>query len=121
MTQPLDIGINRLFKARSRRRWEEWLTNLLDTTDEVCDTTCKEVSEWVVEVFWELVGSRILQNAWRKKGYDWFPVVVDPDDECSDDDGGAEDDGFDDSLFDSEEEEEESGDVDNSEDEGNGD
>jgi hypothetical protein len=80
--------------------------------------------------FWKFVGLLILRNAWRKKGYDWFPGVVDPDDEHnknSDDDSngdvddGAEDNGFKDSLFDSEEVEENSGDIDNSEDEGNGD
>ncbi len=83
LTQPLDIGINRSFKARCRRRWEEWLINLLDTTDQVRDATREEVSEWVAEVFWEFVdsGSRILQNAWRKTGYNWFPGVVDPDDQ----------------------------------------
>ena len=62
--------------------WEEWLTDLLDTANEVCDTTREEVSKWAAAVFWELVGSRVLrkQHAWTKMGFYWFPGVVDPDD-----------------------------------------
>jgi hypothetical protein len=136
LTQPLDVGINQSFKSHCWWIWEEWLTDLLDMVNEVSNAMRKEVSEWVVAVFWEFVGSHILQNTWRKMGFDWFPGVADPDDnvttdgdECNngDDDGngdndGGEDSGFDDSLFDSkEEEEEESGDDENSENEGDGD
>ena len=44
-------------------------------------------------VFWELVGSQILQNSWRKTGFDWFPGVVDPDNIADGGKGG--DDGHD--------------------------
>jgi len=134
LTQPLDNGINRSFKARCCRMWEEWLVDLLDKTNEVRDATREEVSKWAAAVFWELVGSRILRNSWRKTGFDWFPGIVDPDDIAdggkgcddghdngSDGDDGGEDDGYtsDDSLFGSNDEEgEESGDDEDSEDEG---
>jgi hypothetical protein len=138
LTQPLDVGINQSFKARCRRMWEEWLVDLLDTTNELRDATHEEVSKWAAAVFWELVGSRILRNSWRKTGFDWFPGVVDPDDiveggEGGDDghdngsDGtdGGDDDVYmsDDSLFDSDNEEgEESNDEDSDDkDDGNDD
>ncbi len=88
LTQPLDVGINQSFKARCRRMWEEWLVHLIDTTNEVRDATREEVSEWAAAVFWELVGSRILRNSWRKTGFDWFPGVVDPDDIVEGGEGG---------------------------------
>ena len=133
LTQPLDVGINRSFKARCCQMWEEWLVDLLDMTNQVHDGTRKEVSEWAAALFWELVGSRILRNSWRKTGFDWFPGVVDPDDIVDGggggDDGhengnagdeGGEDNGYmsDDSLFDSDDEEgEESEDDEDSDDE----
>jgi len=106
LTQPLDVGINRSFKSRCCQMWEEWLVDLLDMTNQVHDGTRKEVSEWAAALFWELVGSRILRNSWRKTGFDWFTGVVDPDDivdggeggndgldNGSDGDNGGEDDG----------------------------
>ncbi len=94
LTQPLDVGINRSFKARCRRMWEEWFTNLIDMTNEVRDATREEVSEWAAAVFRELVGLRILRNSWRKTGFDWFLGVVDLDDIADGGEGG--DDGHDD-------------------------
>ena len=95
--------------------------------------TREEVSEWAAAVFWELVGSRILRNSWRKTGFDRFPGVVNPDDiveggeggdnghdNGSDGDNGGDDDGYtsDDSLFNSDDEEgEESEDDEDSDDE----
>jgi hypothetical protein len=120
LCQPLDVGVNRSFKSRIRRLWEEWLVSLLDETNEVRDATREEVSEWMAEVYWEMVGTRILRNCWRKTGFDWFPGLVDQEDivdttgndydTVNGDYGGdaSNDDGYDDSLFDSDEEVEES-------------
>ena len=137
LCQPLDVGVNRSFKARIRRMWEEWLTDLLEQTDKVRDATRKEVSEWMAAVFWEMVGSRVLRNCWRKTGYDWFPgLLIDQDDvvaastgdgddggdggdggngnDGGDDDSGNNEDSYayDELLFDSDEEGEESNDDD---------
>ena len=121
LCQPLDVGVNRSFKARVRRMWEEWLTDLLEQTDKVRDATRDEVSEWMAAVFWELVGSRVLRNCWRKTGYDWFPGLLVNQEVAAmgDDDAGNDEDSYayDELLFDSDEEGEES-DDDDSEDEG---
>ena len=77
LCQPLDISVRRLFKARIRRLWEEWLTGLLEQVGKVHNATCKEVSEWMVAVYWEMVGLHILRNCWCKMGYEWFPDLVD--------------------------------------------
>ena len=119
MCQPLDVGVNKSFKARVRRLWEEWLTNLLDEVDAVRDATRGEVSEWMVSVYWEMVGLPVLRNSWRRTGFDWFPgltyeegddVVVD---NAGDEDGnkGGENndsDACNDSLFDSDDKGEDS-------------
>ena len=75
MCQPLDVGINKPFKACIRRQWEEWMTDLIDTTNEVRDATCEEVVEWATAAYWEMAITKkgILRNAWRKTAYDWFP------------------------------------------------
>ncbi len=94
--QPLNVGINRSFKARCRRLWEEWMTALIDATNKVRDATHQEVSEWTAAVFWDMVGTRILRNSWRKTGFDWFPGLVDPDDVVKGNGGNGEvDDGND--------------------------
>ncbi len=71
-------------------------------------------------VYWEMVGSRILHNCWRRTGYDWFPGLVYEEDDvivdtAGDDNGNKGDnnddsDAYNDSLFDSDEGGEESSD-----------
>ena len=65
--------------------------------------TREDISGWVTEVVWGLDGKNLMQNAWRKMGYDWFfeeggvvDVVGDNGDDVIDDD----DDGGDDANFD---------------------
>ena len=84
-----------MFKACCCRVWEEWLVDLLKETNEVRDATCEEVSEWTSLVFWEMVGSCVLRNAWQKTGYDWFPGFVDPEDVVAAENERDEDDGWD--------------------------
>jgi len=75
LCQPLDVGINKPFKARVHRQWEEWMMDLIDTTNEVRDATREEVVEWATAAYWEMAITKkgILRNAWRKTAYDWFP------------------------------------------------
>ncbi len=53
---------------------------MLDRDGVICKATHKEVAEWMARVYWNMAGSKILKNAWRKTGYDWFEGVVDKED-----------------------------------------
>ncbi len=50
---------------------------MLDKEGEICDATCKEVAECTAIVYWQMMGSKILTNAWQKMGYDWLEGVGD--------------------------------------------
>ena len=79
------------------------MTDMLDKEGEICDVTHKEAAEWTAILFWQIMGSKILTNAWQKTGYDWFKDVGD--------NNNNNDDGNDNNI----------GDVDNEFDVGNGD
>ncbi len=80
LCQPLNIGVNKPFKQRIPHLWEEWMMEMLDQDGVICKATREEVAEWTASVYWNMMGSKILKNAWRKTGYDWFEGVVDKED-----------------------------------------
>ena len=73
LCQPLDVGINKPFKARVRALWEEWMIDEIDRTGMVYAPTREDISSWVAQVVWGMEGKPLMRNAWRKTGYDWFP------------------------------------------------
>ena len=64
LCQLLNVGVNKPFEHRVCDLWEEWMTDMLDKEGEIHDTTCKEVAEWTAIVYWQMMGSEILKNAW---------------------------------------------------------
>ncbi len=74
LCQPLDIGVNKPFKHRVRDLWE-WMMDMLDKEGEICDAMRKVVAEWMAIVYWQMMRSKILKNAWQKTGYHWFKGV----------------------------------------------
>ena len=54
LCQPLDMGIKKPFKARIHRLWEEWMTDMIDATNEVHDATRMEVIEWATAAYWDM-------------------------------------------------------------------
>jgi hypothetical protein len=48
----------------------------------------QKASEWKAAVFWEMMGSRILRNSWRKMVIDWFPGLGMDEDDVEDGDEG---------------------------------
>ncbi len=103
LTQPLDVGINKPFKSRVRASWEEWMINEINCTGLVYAPTREDISSWMAEVVWRMDGKNLMQNAWKKTGYDWFfeegAVNVgdddDVDDVINDDDDASGDTDFD--------------------------
>ena len=100
LCQPLDVGINKPFKARVRALWEEWMIDEIDRTGMVYAPTREDISSWVAQVVWGMDGKPLMRNAWRKTGYDWFPEegnpaggggVEDVSDHDDDDDNDVED------------------------------
>ena len=71
--QPLDVGINRPYKVRIRAKWEEWMMDTIDRYGEIRPPTREDVSAWAAETHWEMQGLPLMQNAWRKTDYSWFP------------------------------------------------
>ncbi len=90
LCQPLDIGINKMIKQCCLLMWEYWMMNMINTISEIREATCKEVAAWTAEVYWDMMGNKLLKNAWRKTGYDWFEGVV--EDEHMDSDGDKDND-----------------------------
>jgi hypothetical protein len=94
LCQLLDIGVNKPFKQCIRHLWEEWMMEMLDRDGVICEGTHEEVAEWMASVYWNMVGNKILENAWRKTGFDWFEGVGDDiKDDNADGDGYGNNDG----------------------------
>jgi hypothetical protein len=70
LCQPLDGGVDKPFKHPVCLLWEEWMMDMLDTSGEFREATCKEVAAWMAKVFWDMMGKRMLKNLWWKMGYD---------------------------------------------------
>ena len=68
MLQPLDIAVNRSFKAVLRRQWEQWMTDgqhSFTTTGRMRHATFKDVSTWIVEA-WESITVATIQAGFKK-------------------------------------------------------
>ncbi len=101
LCQPLDVGINKPFKTRVRALWEEWMIDKIDETGMVYAPSREDISSWVAQVVWGMDKKPLMQNAWRKTGYDWFPEEGNMaggrgDDAMEDGDSDMDDDNYDD-------------------------
>ena len=91
LCQPLDVGINRPFKSRIQQLWEEWMMDMIEATNTVCNAMHEEVAEWVAAVYWDMVGSKVLKKAWQKTEYNWFPGLAHDNNNNNDGDDGNDD------------------------------
>jgi hypothetical protein len=94
LCQPLHIGVNKPFEQCICQLREEWMMEMLDRDGVIREVTCKEVAEWMVSVYWNMVGSKLLKNAWQKTGFEWFEGMGDDDnDDNADDDSDGNNNG----------------------------
>ena len=68
--QPLDIGVNRAFKARLRAAWEKWMTegeNTFTKTGRQRRVTYATICQWIVDA-WAAISVTTVVRAFRKAG-----------------------------------------------------
>jgi hypothetical protein len=63
LVQPLDVGYNKPFKSRIHAAWEEYMFNDMRKNGTIASPS-REVSHWILEAYWTLEGSPIINNAW---------------------------------------------------------
>ncbi|GFV37974.1 pogo transposable element with KRAB domain [Trichonephila clavipes] len=66
--QPLDVGINRLFKSKVRKLWEQWMSDgekNYTKTGKLKRASYENVSRWVLKA-WNDVAETTVKNAIRK-------------------------------------------------------
>ena len=73
LVQPLDVGFNRPFKVRIRRKWQTWMMETVQRTGTVKPPERADVSAWIADTFGDMdANPTIIKNAWMKTGYEWF-------------------------------------------------
>ncbi|KAF4092991.1 hypothetical protein AMELA_G00027200 [Ameiurus melas] len=68
--QPLDVGVNRAFKARLRTAWEQWMTegeHTFTKTGRQRRTTYATICQWIVNAWADISVSTVVR-AFRKAG-----------------------------------------------------
>jgi hypothetical protein len=70
LVQPIDIGINKPFKANMRKIYTDWLLEQ-DADAAIPSASCLNVSVWIVESVQGIKKDTIV-NSWRKTGFSYF-------------------------------------------------
>jgi hypothetical protein len=75
LCQPIDVGVNKPFKSRTRNLWEDWMIDEGLRTGITQPPSRQDVAEWCSKAYKELPPS-IVRNAWRHGMYTFFPPTV---------------------------------------------
>jgi hypothetical protein len=73
LCQPVDVGFNKPFKDRMQWQWMNWMTNEGVIHGTTSPPARLDVPKWVHNAMLEMKGEgKIIQNAWKRHGYEWF-------------------------------------------------
>jgi hypothetical protein len=70
LVQPIDVGINKPFKANMRKIYTEWLLEQ-DVDAAIPSASCLDVSAWILETV-KGIKKEMIVNSWRKTGFSYF-------------------------------------------------
>ena len=72
LCQPVDIGINKTFKAFLHKAWEKWMIDEGIRYGMTSPPTRELIAKWAVYAKDQIKETHI-RNVWRHKPYSWFP------------------------------------------------
>jgi hypothetical protein len=73
LCQPVDVGFNKPFKSRLQRQWINWMINEGVVHGTTSPPSRLDMAKWVHAAMLEMKGEGgIMQNAWKRHGYEWF-------------------------------------------------
>lgn len=75
LCQPVDIGVNKPFKNRLRRQWEEWMIGEGLGNGTTSPPSRENIVNWT-KLAIETLPQDMVQNAWRHGDYSWFASEV---------------------------------------------
>ena len=70
LVQPIDVGINKPFKANMRKIYTEWLLEQ-DADAAIPSASRLNVSAWILESV-KGIKKETIVNSWRKTGFSYF-------------------------------------------------
>ena len=73
LCQPINVGFNKPLKDCMRRQWIQWMLVKGIVHGTTSPPSRADVANWVNAAMAEMKSEdRIIQNAWRRHGYEWF-------------------------------------------------
>ena len=73
LCQPVDIGINKPFKAFLRKAWEKWMIDEGIRSGTTSPPTRELIAKWASYAK-DQIKEMHIRNAWRHEPYSWFPT-----------------------------------------------
>ena len=73
LCQPVDVGVNKPFKSRMRKLWEEWMISTGLHQGKIDPPTRKHIAEWC-SVSSQDLPAQMVRNSWRHGMYSYYPV-----------------------------------------------